>query len=89
MPAWRLDFSAAAERDLAALDRPVRRRIIDALEWFSAHFDDLVPIPLGGPFKGFFKFRIGDWRAVYEIQAGARTLLVHYIDKRDKIYTRQ
>lgn len=88
MAAWRVAFTKAAERDLAALDRPVRRMVIEALEWFSEHFDELVPLPLGGPFKGFFKFRIGDLRAIYEMRANERLLVVHHIDKRDQIYKR-
>ncbi len=89
MATWRVAFAKAAERDLAALDRSIRAEIIESLEWLGEHFDELVPLPLGGPLKGLFKFRIGDWRAIYEIKTRERVLIVHYIDKRDKIYKRR
>ena len=89
MAVWRVEFSENAEDDLAALDRPIRRRVIDGLEWLSNNFDNIVPIPLGGRWKEFFKFRVGDWRVVYEINSVEQTLIVHYIDHRSKIYKRR
>lgn len=55
---------------------------------FVAHFDETVPLPLGGDFKGFFKLRIGDWRIVYEVKGIEQEIIIHAVDKRDKIYKR-
>lgn len=88
MTAWLAEFRTSAEDDLATLDKPTRRRVIDALEWLSDNFDSIIPIPLGGRWNGFFKFRVGDWRVIYEMKPDKRTLIVHYIDHRGKIYKR-
>ena len=88
MAPWRVVFSKRAESDLILLDGQMRRRIVDAIEWLSENFEDIVPIPLGGPWRGFFKLRVGDWRAVYRINFAERALIIHYIDRRDKIYKR-
>ena len=88
MAVWHVELSESAEDDLAELDKPIRRRVIGALEWLADNFDSIVPIPLGGVWKGFFKFRVGDWRLVYEFISAKRTLIVYYIDHRGKIYRR-
>lgn len=89
MSRWQLEFSRNAEKDLAALDRSLCRRIIDKLEWLVVNFDYITPLPLSESWRGFFKLRIGDWRAVYEIKHSQFIILVHYIDRRDKIYKRK
>jgi len=89
MGAWRVEFSVSAGRDLSVLGKELRRRIIETLEWFAENFDILVPIPLGGPWKGFFKLRVGGWRVIYQIHVAQRTLAVRYIDHRSKIYKRR
>lgn len=89
MGKWRIEFSLSAENDLAMLDKPVRRRVVDALEWLSENFDVVVPIPLGGPWKGFLKLRVGDWRVIYEIKPENSALVIRYIDHRREIYKRR
>lgn len=86
---WRIEFSEKAENDLESFDKIVRNRVFDALERLETHFDELVPLPLGGLWKGFFKLRVGDWRVIYEVKMSEYILMVHYIDRRDKIYKRR
>lgn len=89
MPSWDLRFEKAAEDDLASLDREIRRRIIDKLDWLVKNFNKIRPLPLGEPWKGLFKLRVGDWRIVYEIKFSEKLIRIHYIDRRDKIYKRK
>ena len=88
MQLWRVDFDRTAERDLKALDTPIRRRTIDKIDWLIENFDQLEPLPLDEPWVGFFKLRVGDWRVIYKIKHPSRTITVHYIDHRSKIYKR-
>jgi mRNA interferase RelE/StbE len=85
---WHVEFSKIGERDLSNLDRSVRREIIDRLEWLANNFDEVIPLPLHGQWKGFFKLRVGDWRVVYEIEPSKRFITVHIVDHRSKIYKR-
>ncbi len=87
--AWGQEFSRVAQDDIAKLDRALRREIIDKLAWVAGHFEDVTPVPLHAQWKGFFKVRIGDWRAVYTFDAVNRVMLVHFIDHRSKIYKRR
>jgi len=55
-----------ALKDLDKLDRPIRRRIIERLKEYSddptAHASRLTDSLLGS-----FRFRIGDWRVLFDI----------------------
>lgn len=86
---WHAEFRGKAEYDLAKLERPLQRRIIERLEWLEENFEEITPLPLGGEWKGFFKLRAGDWRIIYTIEPRERIIVVHYIDNRDKIYKRK
>jgi mRNA interferase RelE/StbE len=89
MKVWSLGFLPEAERDLAKLDREIRRRIIDKLDWLLENFENILPEVLTGEFREFYKLRIGDWRVIYKINWSNNTIIVCYIDKRDKVYKKR
>lgn len=89
MRRWSLDFSSEAERDLSRLDRTVRRRIINKLDWFLENFEAVLPSILVGEFREFYKLRIGDWRVMYKIDWQNRKVEVSYIDHRGKVYKKR
>ena len=89
MSAWRFHITENAERDVARLDAPIRKRIKERLLWFQDHFEEVIPLPLGGSLTGFFKLRAGDWRIVYGIENDKSLVTIHAIDHRDKIYKRK
>lgn len=76
----------SAVRDLAQLDRAVARRILNRLEWFSAHLAELKPEPLTGDLMGFYKLRVGDYRVIYTLLESEYLLVVHAIGHRREIY---
>ena len=82
MAQWSVEFSKKAEEDLAKIDRPVRRRIIQKLEWFAENLDSLFPAPLHAEWSDFFKVRVGDWRAVYEINQKEHKIIIEMVTKR-------
>ena len=89
MSDWQFEITRDAEEDLDALDRPVRRRVIEKLEWFVGHFEEVSPIPLTGYWSGYFKLRVGDWRIIYELQQDLHCIVIHSIGRRDEIYKRK
>ena len=84
---WQFRITHQAERDISQLDVPIVRRVKERLEWFVTHFEEVVPLPLGADYKGFFKLCVGDWRIVYEVKDLERKIIVHAVDRRDKIYS--
>ena len=55
MSVWSLEFTKQAEKDLNMLDRSIRVRIIEKLEWLLENFDSLFPAPLAAEWSDFFK----------------------------------
>ncbi|MBM4083982.1 MAG: type II toxin-antitoxin system RelE/ParE family toxin [Planctomycetes bacterium] len=76
-----------ATEQMASLDSVVAQRILAKLRWLAANFDRLVPEPLTGPWKGKYKLRVGDWRAVYTADKSERLISVHRVGHRSEIYT--
>jgi mRNA interferase RelE/StbE len=89
MPKWILDFTPEAERDFKKLDKSLKKRISEKLDWLLKNFDNIIPLPLTGKWQGFFKLRIGDWRVIYKVEWEKNRIIVYLIDRRDKIYKRK
>ena len=86
---WRFEITAEGQEDLKCLDTHPRKRVLEKLKWLTENFDHLTPFPLGIPWKGFFKLRVGDWRVVYEVENENNLVTVHVIDRRDTVYKRR
>ena len=86
--AWTIDYTQTAKKQLRKLDRPIARRILDFLDDRVAKHDD--PRTLGkaltGPLGTLWRYRIGDFRAICEIQDGAARILVLQIGQRREVY---
>jgi mRNA interferase RelE/StbE len=89
MPKWILDFTPEAERDFKKLDKSLKKRISEKLDWLLKNFDNIIPLPLSGEWRGFFKLRADDWRVIYKVEWEKNRIIVHLIDRRDKIYKRK
>ena len=68
--AWQIEFDPSAAKELAKLDKPVARRIVQFLRERVAPLKD--PRSLGEALRGdalgsFWKYRLGDYRVVAEI----------------------
>lgn len=72
--------------DLSKIDKPSAQRITDKIEWLSENIDNIPLIPLKGMLSGFYKLRIGDWRAIYEVDYLKRVITLHKVGHRKEIY---
>lgn len=86
--AFRARLLDAAVRDLARLDRPEARRIVQRINWLASNLCRIRPEALGGDLAGLYKLRVGDYRVIYEVLDGEQMLLVHAIGHRREIYRR-
>ena len=88
--AWTVEISDVAERQLRKLDRPVQQRILDWLDdriegcKNPRHFGE----PLKGDSSGFWRYRIGDYRILCDIQDQKVVVLVLAIGHQRQIYQR-
>ena len=86
---WTVEFTEAARKDLAALDRQVARRILAFLRERIAVDED--PRRLGQALKGsrfgdFWKYRVGDYRVIVQIEDGLLRVLVLSVGDRKEVY---
>jgi len=82
-----LEFSSRAKKFLKKLDKQIAERIITKIERLAKD-----PIPSDVKFIGrdkgdmIFKYRIGDYRALYKVKNKEKTVLISRIDKRPRVY---
>jgi len=87
--AWKIELSPTADSGLDKLDRPVARRILSFLYGQVAKPDDPRSIghPLQGPrFAHLWRYRVGDYRIVCEIQDKKVVVLVLRVGHRREVY---
>lgn len=86
--AWKIDYTETARKQLKKLDKPAARRILDFLDDRVAKQDDPRALgkALSGPLGTLWRYRIGDYRAICELQHQAVTVLVIRIGHRREVY---
>ena len=87
--AWLIKIDDAAQKDLAKLDKQIAQRIITFLRERVAVLDD--PRSIGEALKGsrlgdFWKYRVGDYRIISNIEDGTLSVLVVKIGNRREVY---
>ena len=89
--AWTVEVSNYAEKQLRKLDKPMQKRLLDWLEdrlegcKNPRHFGE----PLRGEMAGLWRYRIGDYRVICEIQDQRLVVLALAIGHRREIYLRR
>lgn len=87
--AWTVKLDEKAELELDKLDPQVARRILKFLFERVATLED--PRSIGESLKGsklgdFWKYRVGDYRLISDIQDGELRVLVVRIGNRREVY---
>jgi mRNA interferase RelE/StbE len=86
---WLIKFDDKAKKDLAAIDKAAAKRITQFLRERVSQLDD--PRSIGEALKGsklgaFWKYRVGDYRIISDIEDGALRILVVRIGNRKEVY---
>jgi mRNA interferase RelE/StbE len=87
--AWALEYSAQAQKQLRKLDKQVATRILDFMRDRVAQLDDprsTGKALLGSVLGGYWRYRVGDYRLVCEIQDDKLCILVLEVGNRKEIY---
>ena len=80
-------LSPEAQQFYADADRPLARRLarcFGQLERDPRRHNNIKP--LTGKFKGYRRYRVGDWRVVYQIDDKPKRVLVLSIAHRREVY---
>ena len=80
----KVEWTEDAIEDLQSLDKPIAKRVLNKISWFSHHFNSVTPEPLSADLAGTFKLRIGDWRVIYTIED--TVILIQAVGHRKDVY---
>ncbi len=86
--AWTIDYTDTAKTQLRKLDKPVARRIVDYMDERIAGQSNprSTGKALSGPLGDLWRYRVGDYRVICDIQDGTLRILVVQIGNRRDIY---
>lgn len=86
--AWTIEYTETALRWLRKTDRQVARRILDFMDERIAKADDPRGMgkALSNQFSGLWRYRIGDYRLICDLQDERLCVLVVEIGNRREIY---
>jgi mRNA interferase RelE/StbE len=85
---WTINYTETAREQLRKFDKPIARRIIDFMDERVANRKNPRDTgkALTGAFGGLWRYRIGDYRVICEIDDEALCVLVIGVGNRDRIY---
>ncbi|MDO8719499.1 MAG: type II toxin-antitoxin system RelE/ParE family toxin [Polaromonas sp.] len=86
---WRIELTATAAKQLGKLDKGEAKRITNFLRQRLSTADDprSTGKALTGPALGtFWRYRLGDYRIICDIQDGALCILVIELGHRREVY---
>jgi mRNA interferase RelE/StbE len=86
--AWTVEYTSTAKEQLRQLDKQAARRIVDFMEERVAALDNprSTGQALKGPLGTFWRYRVGDYRVICDIQDHAVRVLVVRIGHRKEVY---
>jgi mRNA interferase RelE/StbE len=86
--AWKVEISRTAERQIEKLDHPARLSIVKFLRERVASAPDPRQLgkPLRGDKKSLWRYRVGDYRLICDIQYERVTVLVLEVGHRKEVY---
>jgi len=86
--AWTIEYAETARKQLRKLDKVAARRILDFMDERVAPSDN--PRELGKALKGslgdLWRYRVGDYRILCDLQDGVLTVLALQIGNRREVY---
>ena len=87
--AWRIEIDKGVQRSMKKLDRNVAKRIIAKLREISQLEDPRsTGKALAGNLAGLWRYRVGDYRIVCDIEDEVLLILVIDFAHRSKVYKR-
>jgi len=83
-----IDYTDTALKQLRGLDKPTARRILDYLDGRVVGSGDprSAGKALTGPLGGLWRYRVGDYRVICDLQDGRMRVLVVQLGNRGEVY---
>jgi len=87
MRTFQVILTLEAQADIKRLDPALQTRLLDKLEWIGQNAELLHHRALRGKeWSGCFKYRVGDYRIIYQIDRPAEKLVILKVGHRREVY---
>ena len=86
---YEVEFTAQAEADLADLDGKVEGQVRRKIAEMVASAEIWQHTALTGSYRGYYRLRVGNYRARYELDRANRLITVLRVQHRSEAYRRQ
>lgn len=87
MSRWAIEVDTSARRALKKLDKPVAVRILQALDFLAGTANPAAHCKaLTGELTGLWRYRVGAWRILLDIDGRRITLVVVDVGHRGEVY---
>lgn len=85
---WKIEYNKSVRKDLKNISPEIKKLIKQAIEE-KLMVDPLkFGVPLRQTLRGYFKYRVGDYRIVYRLKRKTVTVLVIKVGHRKEVYKR-
>lgn len=82
---YKIEYAKSVVKDLKKIPHDIRQKALQIVEGELA-FDPHKGSPLTGPYKGLWKYRVGDYRIIYSIEEKRVVIFVLRIRHRKNVY---
>lgn len=89
--AWQIDYTSTSLKQLSKLDKPAAKRVVDFMDERIAVLQDprdSGKALTGGVLGAYWRYRVGDFRIICDIQDNKLCVLVVEVGSRKDVYTR-
>ena len=84
---YRLSLRPDATDSLKKLDKTAANNILKKLKWLTENAENAAHRSLSGDLKGFYKLRVGDYRAIYKLNRDEQMIVLYFVGHRRDVYT--
>jgi mRNA interferase RelE/StbE len=86
--AWKIEYTDQAKRSMSKLDRQSAKRILDYMSERIARHDNPRSLckALSGELGTFWRYRVGDFRIICDIEDKVLRILVVRVGNRKEVY---
>ena len=83
---YKVEWKEAAEDNLDELPSEIALKVHNRVENHLTQLPKQLGKALVGQYKGLYRYRYGDYRILYEIDADNRLIIINKIGRRKEIY---
>ena len=84
-----VEISTRAQAGFVLLDYAAAQRLSDKIDWLAENAESVRHEAMTGQFRGMFRIRAGDYRAIYELDPENRKIVIHSVGHRSEVYRRR